>query len=54
MEGKKGQEIADYLVGMLHQKFCVPLSILETNNWNEPLTGAVYGLNGVDLTYLLK
>jgi acyl carrier protein len=52
LEKKKDQEIVDYLVSMLDQKFHVPLSKLETSNWNEPLTGAFYGLNGIDLTYL--
>lgn len=52
MEEKSNPEIVESLVTLLVQKFQIPQSLLECNNWNEPLTGCVFGLNGVDLVYL--
>jgi len=52
VDAKECNEVYEYLVNLLHQKFHIPLSSLEPNNWNEPLTGAVFHLTGVDLVYL--
>lgn len=45
-------EISEQLVHLLQEKLGVPSSCLVTSNWDEPLTGSVIQLSGVNLVYL--
>ena len=46
------QVIESKLISMLHEQFLVPNELLTEVNYNLPLTGEVFGFNGLLLTYV--
>ena len=40
------------VVSVLRERFSVPVSKLDLEHWDKPLTGSFFHFSGVDLTYL--
>jgi hypothetical protein len=45
-------KIIEELICLLNKKFMIPTSALKADDWDEPLTGSVMKLTGVDMVYL--
>lgn len=47
------ETIRQGVLEILRDKLHCPAELLAEENWDEPLTGKMFGLTAVDLTYLL-